>query len=803
MLLSVVPLSVLAADNRPKQKVAVVVYSAQFTELLRMISDSLSDSLDSISDLAKKAIATGVDTPQVKATLTENVEGAKPYEMTEQENYNILNSFQLECQLVESTRQLVEEKIFGNFDFINDLKNGIVDTTQEFVDQTMEAILGGLLGPGAYGTIYRVYMTDVPATEDGVSYTLKVEEFNKTKDPAVIQAGYILCNQDCIFKTNREYDETITLKGDGSTPQFLGSKDVRISGDLNPLTYLQTWASEWVGKLPFETTKTIAQNLIDVFLGSFNDMLGDTSFAYIFPGLWCDESEAGFTFQNTDIKDVALTNSDFLMFNRDEVVNILKFLKDIGKDAFNGAIKATFGGTVIYSNGEKYTYDSIVELYTNIISSDEDGQMQLNPDNLFGIVQAYMTVLMDLDLFNRVKAADLVIPAILKASADENGLVTFNRNSNITLVWGIQILQEIMKQGGAQLEEAGILPEWATTMLDLTTKIADGSGDIAADLINEYPYAVAQGLGIVGPKMQDDHYVMMQIKAPVDREGREDSSEYWINPFAYTMDVRWENADWIYVTLADLGIVVPYFAEGFYDFVRGTTFEGTVDKFLGKVTGKDDFDLITRIFNAPDENDVTAQVLASLTAFTSSVAMKAFALDTVFANTSELVSGLNDYLYKHGRTAQNLMIYLNNQAKKAKEVYAGDLGPTAKTVDIYGTTEYENYWQFYNIDKSPTVVATKLIQKSTEGISAAIVDEKESAAVSKAGNSIATTVSTVGAKIEAQTVAVKEKVAVAVTTTLKTVATKAVSTLKSVVTNLFSNIGNLFKKGYIAEQFLA
>lgn len=789
MVVAMLPLSALADETYPKQKVALVVYSAEFTTMIKSAMEK-DATLDDLKEIAEKFVAEGtegIQVPQVKATLTPEDETLQKVELVEAEGgFNLFESLQMDIPIVDRVKSKVNENggIISNLSFVKELKDGIVSKTETFVNDSMAKVFSGL---NVYGTIYRVYVADVPVKDvDGTKYTLKVEEFNSTKDPEAIQAGYVLFDGEGDFHSDREREEVIKLRDDNHY-QFLASKgseyDVGLKGDLNPLVAIQDWLSEkdWY-KNP---AKSVIDNLIEKVTGKL-----DTSFKFTFPGLWCAESNAGFTFQNTDVADAALMNSAFLMFDRDEIVEILKFMKELGKDAFNELMVAAFG-----DEDAGLPYDNLVTLHTQLINSDEEGQMSIDQDTLFKIVKTYMAVISNLDLFNRIKDANLVLPAILEAQADEQGLVTFNRQSNITLVWILKILPELKNVASAALDQTGVtsqIPQPLLKLFDYAMDAAAMADDALAEFANGLPYALAQRFGIVGPKMQDDHYVMIQTKAPTDA----DNGAYWLNPFAYTMDVTWKNADWAYVTLADLGIITPYVAEGLYDFVRNTTFEGTVDAFLAKVTRQDD-KFVTRALTG--DLDVTA----ALTAYITANVYGPLGLDNVFANKSEFLDGLNEYLYNNGRTTQNLMVYLNKQAKKAKAVYAGNLNPLDEEGNPLLDANGERvYWQFYNVDKSLTIVATKLIKKSADDLAGLIagdnkVSETKKDVISKTGSTVATIVEKVGTKIEATTAKVTSQIASAAKSVASKLFSSAVSSVKTVATSLFSNIGKLFSKSMI------
>lgn len=796
MAISIMPLAALAGESQieTKQKVAVVVYSAQFTQAVKTVLESEEPTPEELKTTLEDLVANGLEglkVPQVELSLTsEDEPDLDPITMQEAENFNLFKSLKIESSLLDCFKKAVDENSI-DVSFVNVLKESVKTTAETYVDTFMENLFGNFQ---IYGSMYRVYTAEVPATVNGTNYTLKVEKFNKNNDPDVIQAGYILCNEEgSRFKSDRIYREKICYTGKDDY-QFLGNQNAGLYFDLNPFNAVQEYVDAKYEEKPLWKA---AKPIVDSFLITINKAISDkTKVNFIFPGLWCAESNAGFEFMNTDLVDNALMKSDFLMVDRDEVVNILKFVVDLGKDAFVELMKAAFGDEYAGTYGEQ-EYDNLVVLHTQLINSDEEGQMSINQDTLFEIVKVYLGIASNLDVFQRVKDSDLVLPAILEASADENGIVNFNRDSNITLVWGLKVIKQIIENSPDLLDQADSIPAVYKILYKYIAKLfADGT-ELTTSLVNGLPYSIAQAAGIVGPKMQDDHYIMLQVKAPVDipQEGKE-SSEYWLNPLAYTMDVTWKNADWAYVTLADLGIITPYVAEGLYDFVRNTTFEGTVDAFLAKVTRQDD-KFVTKALNG--DLDVTAV----LTAYIVANVFGPLGLDNVFANKSEFLDGLNEYLYNNGRTTQNLMVYLNKQAKKAKAVYAGNLNPLDENGNPLLDANGERvYWQFYNVDKSLTIVATKLIKKSADDLAGLIagdnkVSETKKDVISKTGSTVATIVEKVGTKIEATTAKVTSQIASAAKSVASKLFSSAVSSVKTVATSLFSNIGKLFSRSMI------
>ena len=697
---------------------------------------------------------------------------------------------------------------------IHDLSNNIGAVDFQNLTSRMSEVVNKLVGDlakvsGLEGKLYRTYVVDKELVI-GDTYTAYIKGFTDTDEngnPAT-RDGYIVYNDGLtkeeggsMFNTTRSFRFEVEPQGRFDHEiQFVGPK-AGIEGTLSldenftnaydnlvngvntlitTLTDTRSWLNE--GRIATFIKTTLsdlfdAKDLINWFetrslktLKTSSEI--DKHYEFTFPGLWCAESEAGFAFTDVDVAETGITGSEYLLVNRDELIDVLKFMKELGKDAFQGALKATFGGTATYADGTVKDYDSIVNLYFELVKS-EDGQLSLDYDTAFAILKTYLGVISDMNLFDRVvdtDTGDMVpmklkypIPAFLQATSDENGIVKFNRNSNVTLTWMLQIIPQITNALG----DASFVQD--NQVLSLLVKVANYAAPIVKEygekIINTLVYPFAQRLGLVGKKMASGNYIMFQTKAA---EG------YWINPLAYTMILTWENDTWLYVTVADLGLIMPYFFEGFYEFVRNTTFAGTIDKFLNQITGKET-NLITNILT--DKIDITAEmgkvVTGALTAFVGQIGFESLGLDTIFATKSDFVAGLNKYLYENGRTAQNLMIYVNQQAMRAKAVYTG-----------YVT---EN-WYFYNLDKSPTTTATKLIDKSTKNIAAAFVNPTKSEIVTKTGNTVKSIVSTIGYKVEETAQNIRTQVKSTIGAAIQSVVQKAFDSVKTSVTNFVKDM---------------
>lgn len=836
MLLSLLPLSALANETGPKRKVGVVVYGAELTTVLTDVESAfqgdvdLKESLQKLTDMTSKLVdGTGISVPEVDVQLTD--ENGRVYTMEEDKTIEIFTDttelyigFQDEVdkQLTKlegdsaGLRQAMKDSNQMTSALATQLDQfdaALADLRQKMND-LKDTLIGGFndMEVSPNGILYRTYVTteEVPVG----TYTAYVAGFSDTDEDgnAITRDGYVLYNDGLdsdgsMFNTTRTFSVDVKEKGRfDHEVQFVGPL-AGIQGELQLPDAFNTAYDTFAGAMntmlqTAEKLKNAAtgNNVTDWAAGLLTD-LTDTkpiyewfknwtapefstsdqiskAYRFGFPGLWCAEYDAGFTFKSVDAVEAGIAGAEYLLVNRQELLDVLKFMKELGKDAFEGALKATFGGTATYADGTVMTYEGITDLYAQLLDT-EGGQLSLDYDTAYAIVKTYIGVIGDMNLFDRVVVVDGLdthlrypIPAILKTTSDENGLVAFTKNTNITLTWILEIIPQIMDFAADKISEDNQVLQLLKSLAEYATKMTEDFTDLGAKLINTLVYPFAQRLGLVGKKLASGEYILFQTKAP---------DGYYRNPLAYTMILSWDNETWLYVTVADLGLIGPYFAEGFYDFVRNTTFSGTIDKFLGELTGKTDFDLVTQVLNGKiDLTDETNQtMMAALTAFVGTVGFDSLGLDTIFSTRTDFIAGLNDYLYKNGKTAQNLMVYVNQQAKKAKAVYAGYV---------------DEDWYFYNLDKSPTVTATKLIQKSTNDIADAIEVDAAKTVVQKTGDTLNKAVNTVGTKVESAADSVKQKVQAtvgnAVKSAVQSVAQRVLSNAKTTVSNFFSKLFN-------------
>ena len=165
--------------------------------------------------------------------------------------------------------------------------------------------------------------------------------------------------------------------------------------------------------------------------------------------------------------------------------------------------------------------------------------------------------------------------------------------------------------------------------------------------------------------------------------------------------------------------------------------------------------------------------MSALTAFATQIGFKSLGADKLFATKSELISDLNQYLLHNGQTAQNLVVYLNRLAMRSKTGYTGKV---------------DDGWYFYNVNKSPTTTATKLINKATTDLVNATAVEIRKPVVQKAGDTVQTIVEKVGTRIETNVKKVQDQIKNSIGQAIKSIAQKAIDSVKTSIVNFFKGL---------------
>lgn len=565
----------------------------------------------------------------------------------------------------------------------------------------------------------------------------------------------------------------------------------------------------------------------------------DTSHVISFTGYFLRKETRAFSFTTTDVAGTPIVGAEFVMVNRDELLGLLNPVIGVGKEVFTTAIKNL-------GNPEVFSFEELVKLHTNLLKQNEQGYIAIDPESVYGIIQAYLALLTDADIVGQFIERDAdgnfvklkqPLPAVLSATSDENGVVHFSSANNVTLTWLVTIitdfgagilenlatdnplLQSLLPLVKAfqtlnNIEKIDFSAIGAKELLDILESIPDFGnatftsaketilnfaennadnldammdnrfvrgaittvGNILVSMkgyILDFVYSTLQNFGIVGEKFSNGNYLMFQYKVPVGEDGE---ALYARNPLVYTLNVKWVEPDNFYVTVADLGLVGPYLAEGFYEFVRNTTYEGPIASALGLTANNYAFASKVLTGQLDYTKKVNQQVQGAFSAYMADSLYKALGLDLIFKSKTIFLEGMNDYVLENSAAATNLRTYINNQAKKAKAVYTG-------TVD--------EDWVFYTLDASPTTTATKLINKSTEDIAAAMPNgSAKQLSVKETGSAVSKIVQKIGTRIEETNAKIVDSIKASITKVFGDIGAKLKDGISKVVSGLFSSIFN-------------
>ena len=518
------------------------------------------------------------------------------------------------------------------------------------------------------------------------------------------------------------------------------------------------------------------------------------SFELDFSGYWITKKPIGFQFSNKDVVGAGINGNEFTLVNRDQVLDILTFMKDLGKETFETVLANL-------QNEDVFDFNTVVELHKHLINT-ESGSVSLDYTVARELVNTYLALLSGIDVWNEVLHSGLVLPAIHTATSATvdgvDGIVEFNEDTNVTLTWAFDQMLKLIDL----LPEDNQAVQLFNKVIEILEPLKDKINDEGYDLIYYGSGILGENVPqILSEKMPSGNYLMFQTEV--------ENKDFQRSPLAYTMNITWENADWLYVTVADLGIIGPYVAKGFYEYVRNTTFEGPVAKAfkamaLGYEFGSDatlynleildniNDTLMTGSLKLDDENSV--KLLGAYSAYIADTMYRGLGLNVLYNSRKALMEGMNAYLLDNAKASRGLMGYVNEQAKKAKSVY---------------TDKVDLNWTFYNLDTSPTTTATKLIQKSTDDITKimndstsyrAIGEDGQPAAnsprgelVAKTGAQVKSIVSKIGTRIEETNKAIATRIKESATKILGGFVEKAKTSVESIAKNLFSSIfGNLF-----------
>lgn len=458
------------------------------------------------------------------------------------------------------------------------------------------------------------------------------------------------------------------------------------------------------------------------------------------PGVFLQSSEPGIEFTSANLGDQPVPGSEFVMVNRDETEKLIKAFYGLGKETFESAMSLI--GT------EGYTWEELSILYNEVLKWDsENAQISIDGKNAYKLLGTYWSLMQASakePLLNFLKDdTELRVPAILAATADENGVVHFGPDNNVTLIWSLEILQKMGGVAFSKIEEYGLIDELfpdpmtgaiikfviklGKSYLGSDNMLWDADGNLKKDFINGTMYLLLQNDNImefaqdklnwiVGDnlteeekeflKLLPDHalltkkmpagkYILLETSVP---EG------YFRSPFFYTVDLEWHPEakyarDWYYASVADLGLIAPYFAEDFYDWLRNYDFKVEADKVLNYITDDKTGDLIAKTLTG--ENDITKYTIT----YFSNILYNYMGGSLLYNSELDLAKDMTKHLYAYGKSAQNLLQFGDQVATRSKSVVAGQL-----TKD----------WIFYNYSTSLRTNSALKTQKILNGVAKAI-----------------------------------------------------------------------------------
>ncbi len=541
---------------------------------------------------------------------------------------------------------------------------------------------------------------------------------------------------------------------------------------------------------------------IDIYITDID--LGDVT-VYA-PGIYLNTADPGFAFTSADLGGNALPGTEYVLVNRDETVKIIKAAYKLGKDTFTNAMNLV--GT------DGYTWKDLSILYNQVITLDEESlQLALNEEQAYKLLVTYWSLIkasaMDPAITFMSNDTNIRVPAILKAKADSSGRVFFGEKNNVTLTWSLEILLRmsnvIVQDIGSTDIDALNLDDETAAIVRLVLSLAkyglekgvdffDEDGQVAADFINDWIYPILQNdrvmemakdaltwfIGedeltaedkkmlellpshaILTKKMPAGKYIMFESSVP---------RGYLLTPLFYTIDMSWNTdsslpREWCYVSFANLGVLTPYFAEEYYNYLRSYNASAEADRILNKITGNETGTLIQDIIS--DKTDVSALMIANY----SGIIYNYMGGKYVYGSELEVSAELTKYLYAHGRTAQNLLIFGNEVAKKSKSVV---------------TDRLTRDWKFYTYTTSIRTNLALRTQAILKGIADHIDttgDNVISSAVKDAVNSAADNIDTSNRSVE-ETEAAKEKVKEGLSNIMSGIASKARDAAKNTIKTL-------------------
>ena len=463
------------------------------------------------------------------------------------------------------------------------------------------------------------------------------------------------------------------------------------------------------------------------------------SIDFYMPGVFMDTREPGFGFQSVNCGAKPVPGAEFVLVNREETENILRAAFALGKDTFTNAMNLI--GT------EGFTWEELSILNSEIYKWDSEAQqITFDKKAAWKLVSTYWALVeasaLDPMIDFMSDETDIRLPAILQATADENGYVFFGEDNNVTLIWSMEIL---FKMGDIVLTEIddidlldGVFSNPQTeAIVNLVLTLAKYGVEKGADFvhdnsgfINDWVYPLLQNDNIMKyageflewligddltpeqqkmlqllprhalltAKMPAGHYIMFETAAP---------KGYFRSPLFYTMNLIWNTevqdpAKWCYVTFGNLGVIGPYLFEDYYSWLREFDYAAEADALLNEFTDGAFGTVLEDLMSS--DKDMTAIAIA----YFSDLLYNQLGGDQIFASQLELTEGMMKYFYAYGRTMQNMFRFGNEVIRTARSVVTDEITPD---------------WKFYNISTSLRTNIALKVQAMLEGTSEAIYTE--------------------------------------------------------------------------------
>lgn len=653
---------------------------------------------------------------------------------------------------------------------------------------------------------YRVYKAEVPAGE----YELDIA--------AIAGDGYIVNEETMAARP------FTAIKVEAGETTYVGFEKTISAESFDLTDLIEESANTIIDRLPVgirdivkslhDSGAKITDKLIELAISGASKYF---DFQINFPGVWLAAKDPGFSFTSVNFAGEKVPGATFVMVNRDEMEKILRASIQAGKETFENAM------AILGDDEGAVSWDDINLLNKQILTWDTTAnEIAFDQETAYQVLKAYLTLAYQSALPAAQnfmsKETNIRLPAILKETADEDGIVHFTEDSNVTLVWAIDIIRSLMKkavelgqEGTSELSEMLTENEEAAKLkaiVDITNEMlkifaSDKVQDfeekgaeflkkeintwvyplLMNDRIPEKLHDLAEALtkikvngqfvdteklqdlvglmpdhALLTAKMPAGYYLMFELSAP---EG------YLRSPVFYTVNVKWDTTgpidEWLYVNVANIGILGPYFAEDYYTFLRNNSLIKTGDTIISKLTGK--------------ESDVLARTITDTTLVPTTIAYFAGLVynnmggSAVYDSQEALVTDLSKYLLSHGVNAQNLWIFANQVKDRAEAVV---------------TSEITEDWYFYNIKENLHTNFADAAKAILNGKKAALTEENlVSSAVTSIIDAKISAIDKVDTAITNATAKYVAAVKEATSSATKSIVSKAASTVKSLLSRLF------------------